>query len=182
MYGGMAAAPLTAPEVMTAMATGEEAAISVEAGIGEGASLVENGAAEVGVKVGEGSTGSVGVEVSQEWMVVIAQELEVEVEKAHRDHQSTKVEMKMEKAHRHRQPLKVGVKKEKAYLGLDGTNKGPRSTAKGGKEVPRPKMPRVTKSSYDANGHAKTRGWHRVATGKRARTSCANRRNRKCRM
>ena len=176
MYGGMAAAPLTAPEVMTAMATGEEAAISVEAGIGEGASLVENGAAEVGVKVGEGSTGS------EEWMVVIAQELEVEVEKAHRDHQSTKVEIKMEKAHRHRQPIKVGVKKEKVYLGLDGTNKGPRSTAKGGKEVPRPKMPRVTKSSYDANGHAKTRGWHRVATGKRARTSCANRRNRKCRM
>ena len=92
MYGAMAAATLTAPEVMTAMATGEEAAISMEAGMGEGASLVENRAAEVGVEVGEDSTGSVGwklvsVEVSQKWMVVIAQELEVEVEKAHLDHQ-----------------------------------------------------------------------------------------------
>ena len=48
-----------------------------------------------------------------------------------------------------------------------GKDEGTVTTDKDGKKrVPGPKMPWITRPSYDKNGKPKRRGWHRVADGK----------------
>ena len=152
----IATAPIFAPAEIGALVTAEELAASEAAGIGEGATLVEVGDG-IGESVGEVSEGGEGFtsepgsgdssgesgESSGEWG-------------------DSSGECRDEYEEGCREAGECGDSDEEG-----GKDEGTVTTDKDGKKrVPGPKMPWITRPSYDKNGKPKRRGWHRVADGK----------------
>ena len=163
----IATAPIFAPAELGVLATGEEIAISEAAGIGEGAPLVEigDGIGESVGPAGEGrgslppETGSGPPETGNGPPETGSRDPPETgngpPETGNGDHPDTGGS----------DPPNNNGDRGPGSTG-DGTNEGTGSTKDGKKRVPGVKMPWNTKPSYAKNGNPKTRGWHRVGSGK----------------
>ena len=160
ILAAIAAAPLFAPAELGVLATGEEIAISEAAGIGEGAPLVE-----IGDEIGEsvGAAGEGGGSLPPETGSGPPETGGGEPPETGSGPPDTGGG----------DPPKTGSgdppnNNDDGGPGStgDGTNEGTGSTKDGKKRVPGVKMPWNTKPSYAKNGNPKTRGWHRLGSGK----------------